>query len=475
MRRRINEDCGEAVARAPGDRRRPGTPVPESAWQKGIRREGSGRADGGGRLDENVEFLKRKAREHAEWFSRSLPMIASENVMSPLARSFMFSDLADRYAEGRPRKRYYQGVKFIDDIEERVEQLAREVFRCRLANVQPISGTVANLAACFALGKPGDGLAAVDVKEGAHISSAQFGAVGLRGLRNIMIPFDRDNAHVDAESAAKVIRVEKPKILLLGMSVFPFPAPVKELAPVAKEVGARVWYDGAHVLGLIGGRRFQDPLREGADVMTGSTHKTLPGPQRGVLLSDSDEEKFQKRLHKSVFPGVVSNHHIHTMAALGVTLAEHKAFGEAYADQVIRNAQRLAAKLHELGLKVLYEHLGFTKSHTAIVDVRSNGGGSWAAQALEDAGMISNKNFLPDDEGSSQEPGGVRFGSQELTRLGMKEPEMDEVAGFVARVVANKEEPAKVKRDVEAFRAGFQKVHYCFSPDARPHIFEDVL
>jgi glycine hydroxymethyltransferase len=425
-------------------------------------------------LDENIEFLRGKAREHATWFSRSLPMIASENVMSPLARSFMHSDLADRYAEGRPRKRYYQGVKFIDDIEERVEKLAREVFRCRFANVQPISGTVANLAAVFALGKPGDGIATVDVKEGGHISSAQFGAVGLRGLVNVTIPFDRKDACVDVDGAAKVIREKKPKIVLLGMSVFPFPAPVKELAPVAREVGARLWFDGAHVLGLIGGNRFQQPLQEGADLLTGSTHKTLPGPQRGVLLSDSEEEKFHKRLHKAVFPGVVSNHHIHTLAALGVTLAEHKVFGEQYADQVIRNAQRLGAKLDEAGLKVLYGHLGFTRSHTIIVDVRPQGGGSWAAQSLEDAGIIANKNFLPDDEGSSQEPGGVRLGSQELTRLGLKEGDMDEVASLIARVVAKREDPAKVKADVEAFRATFSGVHYCFSPDARPHVFDEM-
>jgi glycine hydroxymethyltransferase len=229
------------------------------------------------------------------------------------------------------------------------------------------------------------------------------------------------------------------------------------------------------VLGLIGGNRFQQPLHEGADLLTGSTHKTLPGPQRGVLLSDSEEEKFQKKLHKAVFPGVVSNHHLHTLAALGVTLAEHKAFGEAYADQVVRNAQRLGARLHELGLKVLYDHLGFTRSHTIIADVRGNGGGSVVAQRLEDANIITNKNFLPDDEGSSQEPGGVRFGSQELTRLGMQEADIDAVAEMIARVVVKKEDPGKVIADVISFRAGFQKVHYCFSPDARPHVFEEVV
>ena len=419
-------------------------------------------------MDEHLAFIEEQVDRHHEWFSKSLPMIASENVISPLAREMLLSDFGDRYAEGLPGERYYQGNVFVDEVERRVVTLAEKLFRCRLADVRPISGTVANLAVYYALLEPGDIMTSVALSHGAHISSAKFGAAGMRGVNNVNYPFDVERMNIDVDGAAKMIREAKPKVAAFGQSVFLFPTPLKELRDAFQETGCRVWYDGAHVMGLIAGGQFQDPVREGADVITGSTHKTLPGPQHGILLSDSGDEKFVKRLMKGVFPGVVSNHHLHAMAALGVTLAEHLEFGRDYAAQVVRNAKALGQALHERGFKVLAEKHGFTESHALAIDVSDLGGGAEVALHLERANIITNKNLLPWNT-SSLRPSGVRVGTQELTRLGMREAQMQEVAGLMARVAIKKEDPPRVAKDVAGLRRDFNTVHYCFHPGVPAH------
>lgn len=419
-------------------------------------------------MDEDVAFLNDQVDRHHAWFSTCLPMIASENIISPMAREMLLSDFGDRYAEGLPHQRYYQGNIYVDEVEDRVVALAKKVFRVSHADPRLISGTVANMAVYFALLEPGDIMTSVALSHGAHISSAKFGAAGMRGVNNINYPFDLDRMAIDVDETAKLIRLVKPRVAAFGQSVFLFPTPLKELGDAFDEAGCDVWYDGAHVLGLIAGGKFQDPLHEGADVLTGSTHKTLPGPQHGILLSNSDDEKFIKKLQRAVFPGVVSNHHLHAMAALGVTLAEFVEFGRAYADQIVRNAKALAQSLHERGIKVLAEKHGFTESHTIATDVSSLGGGAQVASDLEKANIITNKNLLPWDT-SPVKPSGVRLGTQELTRIGMKEPQMREVADLFARVAMKHEAPDKVAADVASMRKEFNTIHYCFTPGAEAH------
>ena len=196
-------------------------------------------------------------------YGSGFPMIASENVISPMVRRACDSDLHGRYAEGLPGKRYYQGCDDFDTIETIGIDLAKKVFNANFANIQPISGTVANIAALKAMVKPGDRITAVSTADGGHISHAQMGAVGLRGLDLHTYPWNEDRMEPDIDAAAAMIRETKPALALFGASVFLFPTPLQELADAAHEVGARVMYDGAHVLGLIAGGVFQDPLREG--------------------------------------------------------------------------------------------------------------------------------------------------------------------------------------------------------------------
>jgi len=408
-----------------------------------------------------ADYIVEQVDRHHEWFGNSLPMIASENLISPLAREMLVTDFHDRYAEGLPGERYYHGNIYVDKVELKAMELAKQLFKCEHADVRPTSGTVANLGVLKALGKHGDPITHCALSDGAHISTAKFGAVGVRGLVSHTYPFDTTEMNIDVEAAKRTILEVKPKIALFGRSVFLFPAPIKELEDALREVGCYTWYDGAHVLGLIAGGKFQDPLREGVQIMTGSTHKTFPGPQHGILVANPTDEKMARKLHSGIFPGVTSNHHLHAMAALGISLAEHIEFGAAYADQIIRNAQALGQALHERGIKILCEHKGFTASHALAVDVEEFGGGALISQLMEDSNMIANMNMLPRDT-KPKSPSGIRLGSQELTRLGMKESHMSEVADLIKRVAVDKEDTEKVKRDVIKLKSDFNTIHYCF-------------
>ena len=304
--------------------------------------------------------------ESGRHYRDSLPMIASENVLSPLVRKACDSDLHGRYAEGLPGKRYYQGCDDFDTIEEIGIAAAKRVFDCSFANIQSTSGTVSNMAGLKALAKPGDTITAVSTADGGHISHARMGAVGVRGLNLITYPWIESRMEPDIDAAATLIRETEPSLALFGQSVFLFPTPLQELADAAHEVGARVMYDAAHVLGLIAGGQFQDPLREGADLMTGSSHKTFPGPQGGFLLSDSDDAKFMRKLNSSVFPGVCSTYHLHHVAGKAVALAEFEEFGSDYAKDTVANAKALGSALAAEGFDVMAEDRDYTASHQVL-------------------------------------------------------------------------------------------------------------
>lgn len=390
-------------------------------------------------------------------------MIASENVISPLVRQACDSDLHGRYAEGLPGKRYYQGCDDFDTIESIGIDLAKKVFTAPFVNIQPTSGTVSNIAALKALVKPGDSITAVSTADGGHISHAQMGAVGLRGLDLNTYPWDADRMEPDIDAAAAMIREVKPKLALFGASVFLFPTPLQELADAAHEVGATVMYDGAHVLGLIAGGVFQDPLREGADVMTGSSHKTFPGPQGGFLISSSEDEKFHKKLNNAVFPGTNSSYHLHHVAGKVIALAEFEEFGTKYAQDIVANAKVLASSLATEGFEVLAEERGYTASHQVLTrhGEIDSGAGRKAASILEEAGIITNMNMLPGDT-KAMSPSGLRLGVQELTRHGMGVDEMEQVAECFRRVLIDNEDPGKVKERVNSIRSEFQEVKYCY-------------
>ncbi|MCI4459587.1 MAG: serine hydroxymethyltransferase [Acidilobus sp.] len=391
----------------------------------------------------------------------SINLIASENVMSPAAMAVYVSDPMHRYAEGKPFKRHYQGVKYIDELEVLANELMGRLFETDMVDLRPVSGTIANAATFRVLAQPGDKAVIAPVQAGAHVSHTKFGTLGALGIQQVDLPYDEERMNVDVDRAVKVIEEVKPKFAVLGGSVYLFPHPVKEIAEAVHSVGGKLVYDAAHVLGLIAGGAWENPLKHGADVMTASTHKTFPGPQGGVILA-SNREVF-KEISKTIFPWFVSNHHLHRLPATAVTALEMLEFGRQYADQVIRNAKRLAEALAERGFTVLAEHMGYTMSHQVLLDVTKQGGGAKAALLLEEANIIVNKNLLPKDPPEAvKNPSGLRIGVQEMTRFGMKEDEMDVIADFMERVLIKGEEPSKVREEVKSFRSNFTKVHYGF-------------
>ncbi len=429
-------------------------------------------------MKKKLSEIRNLLLEHHEWFQKSIPLIASENVTSPAVDEACASDFSHRYAEGWSGQRVYAGCAYIDQIEDICMDLTKQYFDCIHADVRPISGVVANLVMYNAFTSDNNGkMCCMSIVRGGHISHGPrfaksgreiFGTAGTtRGLNVEYLAFDNDEMNLDIDASAKIIREFEPELLLFGGSVFLFPHPVKELGDVAKEVGAYVGYDAAHVAGLIGSGYFQDPLREGADAMTLSTHKTLPGPQHGTLVSN--REDLIEKLRSCAFPALLSNHHLHNVAGLAVALAEMLEFGKDYHKNVIDNAKALGEALSDQGLKVLMEHKGFTESHQIVVDItefeKSIGLGGDIEKLLEEANIILNRNLLPYDIAQGrhyQNPGGLRMGTSEVTRLGMGKSEMKDIAAFFKKLIIEKKDPKKVKNEVAEFRKDFQEIKYCF-------------
>lgn len=349
--------------------------------------------------------------------------------------------------------------------------LAKRLFKAEFVDVRPVSGACANLAVYSALSEPGDSLMALSIPNGGHVSAAKkefSGTAGLvHGLQIEYFAFDKANMNIDVDETKKKLRALgkegcKLKMIMFGGSLLLFPQPVREVSEVAMEVGAIPCYDAAHVIGLVAGGQFQDPLREGAHLMTFSTHKTLFGPQGGTIVARAE---YGERLKKAVFPGTSSNHHLHNVAAKALTFAEFLKYGRVYARDVTRNALALAERLSELGESVLGENIGFTKSHQVALDVTRYGDGGLVEKKLESMNIIANRQLLPGDLQAGRHytnPGGVRLGVSELTRLGMKKDDMQEVADIL-HLALNSERVADVKRRVRRLRASHQTVHYSFT------------
>ncbi len=416
-------------------------------------------------LPDPVRMVLEQTLTHNRWRRyECVNLIASENVMSPLAEMAYMSDFMHRYAEGKPRKRYYQGTRYIDEIELMVMELMGKLFNAEYVEPRPISGTIANATVFHAFAGPGDKAVIAPVQAGAHVSHTKFGTLGALGIEHIEMPYDAEEMNVDVDKAVRLIEEVKPRLVVLGGSVYLFPHPLREVADAAHSVGAIVMYDAAHVLGLIAGKRWRHPLDHGADLVTSSTHKTFPGPQGGVIFTRVKD--LYKAVSKVVFPRFVSNHHLHRLPALAVTTAEMLEYGEAYADQVVRNAKALAEALAAEGFKVLGEHKGYTQSHQVVLDVRELGGGAKIAELWEKANIITNKNLLPyDPPDAIKNPSGIRLGVQEMTRFGMREDEMREIARLMRRVAIDGEDPGKVAEAVRELRSGFLEVKYTFPFD----------
>ena len=408
---------------------------------------------------EHIARVELLVDEQEEWRRRCINLIASEQAMSRRARAVMGSDFGHRYAEGHPGERYYQGTDKIDTIESDVKRYLKTLFGCLHTEVRPISGTNANEAVFSCFISSGDIVMVNSTPGGGHISHQRAGSVGKYTRNIIAFPRTRDGYHIDVDRARSLIRATRPRLVVFGKSLFLFPEPVEALYEVCGKVGARIVYDGAHVLGLIAGKQFQNPLAEGAHVLSASTHKTFPGPQRGLILSNLDWEEW-RRIDKGAFPGSSSNHHLDTLPPLLIATFEMLAFAEEYAVQVVKNAKALGAYLDKRGFDVQAKEFDYTESHQLAVDVSAFGGGSAVSSILKENGIILNMNLLPFESLARHDnPAGIRIGVQEMTRFGMKEPEMERIADLMRECVV---EGKRVGGEVNKLRDRFQRVCYSF-------------
>ena len=400
-------------------------------------------------------------KNHNNWRKNCVNLIASENVMSPFCEKYYVSDLMHRYAEGLPFERYYQGLKYVDEIESLAEEKFKKHFEANFVDIRPISGTSANMAVFSALAERGDSIITLGIQGGSHVSHEKSGAAGILGLKSFQLGFDGETMTIDLEKSREKILEIKPKFIVIGGSVILFPQPIRELRKICDQVDAKIIYDAAHVFGLITAGFFQNPLAEGADIITSSTHKTFPGPQGGIIIGNIEKD-LQKKIRDKVFPGVLSNHHLHRIPPLYFALEEMEKFGKDYVSQILKNSQALAEELNKFSFTILGKEGGFTKTHQVVVNVENQGRGDTVAKKLETANIILNKNIIPKNSRNPENPSGLRLGVQEMTRYGMEEEEMKKIAEFIKEVVLDKKDVEIVKNKVIEFRKNFQEVKFCF-------------
>ena len=386
-----------------------------------------------------LDRLERTIKQHEDWrLGECLNLIPSENRSSPLSRHMFTTDVGNRY---NAPDRFYRGTRYLDELQSLSEEVARKVFNARYADVRPLSGHTADMAVLLSLAEPGDKVLSVAPENGGYPGITHLGFGRILGLKNLYFPYNNETVNIDVRQAKAQIKSENPKIVFFGSSFIPMPHPTKELTSGQSE--STFVYDGSHVLGLIAGGEFQDPLREGCSLLIGSTHKSLPGPQGGMILSNNDEV-FSK-VSGNIHPGIVDNIHLNRVASLAVTLIEMMQFGKTYAQAVVKNSQRLAKGLNERGVKVRGASVGFTKSHQVLLDYPEEKL-KFISERLEQANIISDN--------------GGRLGTSEATRMGYGPKEMDEIAELISFVVLGKKPADFVKRGVKSLVKNFKEPKY---------------
>jgi len=374
----------------------------------------------------------------------TLELIASENHVSPAVREAAGSVLTNKYAEGYPGARYYGGCRYYDEIEKLAIDRAKQLFGCRFANVQPHSGANANLAAFMSLLKPGDNFLSLNLASGGHLSHGMKLNASAIFFKPDHYELDTKTEQVDFDNVRARAKELRPKMILCGYSAYPRTIDFAKFREIADEVGATLLADVAHIAGLIVGGVHPSPFPH-AHIVTTTTHKTLRGPRGGMILCDDDE--LGKTINRSVFPGTQGGPLMHIIAAKAVAFGEAlRPQFKAYARQIVANAKALAGALQDRGYRLVS---GGTDTHLMLVDLRARDAkltGAEAEKALEAAGIIANKNGVPNDPRPPKVTSGIRLGTPALTTRGLKESDMVVVADYIDRAITADGDPTKLSR-----------------------------
>jgi glycine hydroxymethyltransferase len=419
----------------------------------------------------SIEEIQALVNGHTEWRAKCMNVIGSENIPSASVRKFLTCDFVGRYPSYRddPTQRFYQGNRYMVEIEMRARELGKKLFGAAFIDLRPLGGKSAGVGVICGLMEPGDTVFETDAYDGGHCLATAFcGSNLLKGMIHAKYLSYGNDHDLDIEVMRRRILQERPKLIIYGRSVPLFPESTKALREEAEKVGAYVAYDGSHVMGFLATHTWPNPLDEGCDVVFGSTHKTFPGPQGGLIFT-RNEELFRK-IRPGFTPSVVGNYHPERMPAMAAALVEMAELGPACMRQTIRNSRALGKALHDQGMDALFPERGFSSSHQVVLDVGRYGDGKDIADRLEEANIICGATVLPKDRKTKgQSRSGLRIGTQEITRIGMVESDMENVAKFMKRVVTDKEEPASVAKDVAKFASQFKELKYAFEKGTRPY------
>ncbi|HEY1687213.1 MAG TPA: serine hydroxymethyltransferase [Tepidisphaeraceae bacterium] len=390
----------------------------------------------------------------------TLELIASENHVSLAVREAAGSVLTNKYAEGYPGARYYQGCGFYDQVETLAIERAKQMFGCKYANVQPHSGANANLAAFMSILQPGDQFISMNLSSGGHLSHGMKLNTSAIFFKPGHYELDPKTETIDFDSVRAKAKELKPKMILCGYSAYSRIIDFAKFREIADEVGAKLMADVAHIAGLIVGGVHPSPFPH-AHIVTTTTHKTLRGPRGGLILTNDDD--LAKAINRSVFPGTQGGPLMHIIAAKAVAFGEDlKPEFKTYSQQVVKNAKALANGLIAKGYRIVS---GGTDNHLMLVDLRpisTELTGIEVAVALEKAGMIANYNGVPNDPRPPRVTSGIRLGTPALTTRGLKEKDIEQVAIFIDRAVKNKSDDAKlaeIRREVAEFCKRFPMPH----------------
>jgi glycine hydroxymethyltransferase len=403
--------------------------------------------------------LQRLVAAHEQYMDREcLSLYAGTNIMNPRAARLLAASVGSRPSLGYPGAKYEMGMQYAEQIEIMAAELLKELFGCQYAEFRVGSGSLANLYAYMACTEPGDPIMAFADTAAGHVTHHRAGAAGLYGLDIHDVPYDAVQMTIDLDGLRAAAARIRPKLIIIAGSMCLFPYPVAAARAIADEVGAYLMYDAAHMSGLIAGGAFQQPLAEGAHLMTSSTYKSFGGPPAGMILTN--EPDLARRIDAIAYPGLTANFDLAKTAALVLATLDLREHGRTYAQMCIANAQALAAALGAAGLPVhQVAGRGYTASQHIAIHAHGYGGGTAASRLLEGANILASGIELPVPRVAG-DFNAIRIGTQEITRWGMAPDDMPRVAELIARVLARGEPPAQVQSDVVAFRRGFQELHF---------------
>jgi len=390
-----------------------------------------------------AKLIEKEDKRQAE----TLNLIASENYPSKAVREALSSIFVMKYAEGRPGKRYYGGMKFVDKLEILVEERVRKVFGLEAkkwaVNVQPYSGSPANYAVLRGLLKPGDKIMSLSLPHGGHLSQGAPVSLSGQDFKVINYLLGKDG-FLDYKKIEKLAKKERPKMIITGYSAYPRKVDFKKFSEIADEISAYLFVDIAHIAGLIAAGVHPSPFPH-ADVVTTTTHKTLRGPRGAIIIC---RKELEDKIFKKVFPGLQGGPHEHTICAIGVALKEAmKPQFKKYASQVVKNTKTLAEELKKYGFDLIS---GGTDNHLVLIDLTNkNITGKPAQELLEKAGIVTNRNTIPYDPLTPYDPSGIRLGTPAVTTRGMKEKEMKKIASWINEVISNPKSVPKIKKEVK--------------------------